>query len=244
MQSETTHQMVGVEYSLSVRFRALTTSREFDDDLNTPWDACGRRVRELVLSRGWRPPGVVVLAGQVHGTTISSVTADAAGVIRMPSCDGLISQREDAILVIRTADCVPVVLLDPVAGVHGAIHAGWKGTLENIVGNCVEAMKGMGAEAHRMRAWIGPSISGSVYEVSDEMISVFGERWGRLGSFCKGRLLNLPELNRLQALDAGLEAANVVDCGLCTYSLPSVYHSHRRQGRERGHEFTICGFAE
>ncbi len=83
--------------------------------------------------------------------------------------DGLVSKDPDVALVIETADCYPVLLEDAEAGVIGAAHAGWRGTVSGVALNTLRAMIDLGARADRVRVAIGPGISGAQYEVGPEV---------------------------------------------------------------------------
>ncbi|MBI1291337.1 hypothetical protein GC173_08860 [bacterium] len=219
-------------------FVCFTTGLALGDGESTTIDQAAALLAPLLPA----PPVATVFAGQVHGTTVLPPPGCAKGVMRIPSCDGLCTDKDRVALVIRTADCLPLVLLDAEARVCAGLHAGWRGTLENMVARGVEAVTALGARKDRLRLWIGPCIRGDVYEVSEELIGTFVGRWGHLGDFHSGRLLNLPALTRLQAEAAGIVAEQIVDSGLCTYSDAPTFHSHRRQGSKRGHEYTVCGF--
>ena len=82
-------------------------------------------------------------------------------------CDALVTDRPDVVLLVRVADCVPVLLADPVAGVIGAAHAGRQGLVEGVVEGCVTRMRELGAAG--IEAWVGPHICGSCYEVPEAL---------------------------------------------------------------------------
>lgn len=234
--------MIATRESLARDFICLTTHRAFDGDVKTPWDEAGERLRELLRQEGC-DPRAVVFAGQVHGSDIVHIGPGEQGITRRDGCDGLVTAEPGVMLVIRTADCLPVVLVDEEAGICGGFHAGWRGSFGNIVGRGIALMTTLGASPERLRGWIGPSICAAAYEVSEELIADFRKAHGHLGNFTNGRLLDLPELNRLQAQAAGMAPGALADSGLCTFTRGELFHSHRRQGNARGHQFTVCGFA-
>ncbi|MFI0721136.1 peptidoglycan editing factor PgeF [Streptomyces sp. NPDC021224] len=122
-----------------------------------------RAAREL-----GRDPGRVVWMNQVHGRDVAVVDRpwgdEPAG-----SVDALVTTRADLTLGVLTADCVPVLLADPVAGVAAAAHAGRPGMTAGVATAVVETMITLGAAPGRMTALLGPSVCGKCYEVPAEM---------------------------------------------------------------------------
>lgn len=225
-------------------FFCATTHRTFDGDLATPWQEAGKRLALLLEQEQGKRPAAVALAAQVHGADVCVVDPGPGDgpVLQMPHCDGLVTARAGVALAVRTADCLPVVAVDPEARICGVFHAGWRGSLGNITGEGIGRMKELGADPGRMLVWIGPGISGRRYEVSAEMIADFAGRWGHLGCFHARRMLDLPVLNALQARAQGVGEGRVSFSGFCTWERDDLFWSHRRDGRKRGHLFTICGF--
>jgi YfiH family protein len=114
----------------------------------------------------------LVTCHQIHSPDVVAVEAPWRREDN-PRADALVTVRRGVALGILTADCVPVLLADPAAGVIGAAHAGWKGALDGIVAATVEAMVGLGAAPGRMRAAIGPCIAQRSYEVGPEFPAPF-----------------------------------------------------------------------
>ncbi|GAA2078237.1 peptidoglycan editing factor PgeF [Streptomyces albiaxialis] len=112
-------------------------------------------------------PDEVVWMRQVHGRDVAVV--DAPFGEDPPPVDGVVTARRGLALAVLTADCTPVLLADPVAGVTGAAHAGRPGLLAGVVGETVEAMRGLGAEPARIIARTGPAVCGRCYEVPEAM---------------------------------------------------------------------------
>lgn len=144
--------------------------------------------------------------------------------------DGLVTDRRDVVLLVRAADCVPVLLADPAAGVLGAAHAGRQGVAADVVTATVEAMRDLGATD--VTAWVGPHVCGACYEVPealrDEVAAVVPETrattsWGT------------PALDLGAGVATQLRAAGarVVDVAACTLESPDLY-SYRRDGAGSG----------
>ncbi|MEU2877519.1 peptidoglycan editing factor PgeF [Streptomyces sp. NPDC007070] len=130
--------------------------------------AAVRANRELAAKSLGLDPARVVWMNQVHGDDVAVVdgpwTTDPA-----PPVDGLVTAVRGLALAVLTADCVPVLLADPVAGVVAAAHAGRPGMVKGVVPAAVEAMTSLGAEPARIVARTGPAVCGRCYEVPEAM---------------------------------------------------------------------------
>ncbi len=109
----------------------------------------------------------LVTGYQVHGT-VCRVVEEPWPPEAAPEADALVTTRPGIMLGVVTADCAPVLLADPAAGVIGAVHAGWRGALDGVLETTVTAMCGLGAAPARLRAAIGPCIAQASYEVGPE----------------------------------------------------------------------------
>lgn len=165
---------------------------------------------------------------QVHSPDV--VTVDGPLALR-PNADALVSATEGVCLSILTADCQPVLFADPQARVIGAAHAGWRGAVEGILGNTVEAMVQLGATRENIRAVIGPCISQRAYEVGPEFFYTFtAEDADNSRFFTNGTgdrmLFDLPSYGLHRLREAGVGHAEWI--GHCTYSDPARFYSFRR----------------
>ncbi|MGW7008871.1 peptidoglycan editing factor PgeF [Streptomyces sp. NPDC054933] len=127
-----------------------------------------RTNRELAAKALGLAPGDVVWMNQVHGNDVAQVVAPW-GDAPVPAVDAVVTARPGLALAVLTADCVPVLLADPVAGVVSAAHAGRPGLVAGVVPAAVEAMTRLGARPERITAFTGPAVCGRCYEVPDEM---------------------------------------------------------------------------
>jgi hypothetical protein len=193
----------------------------------------GHGIKDLVVFR------------QIHSTTVVTLTERPQGVIE---ADAMVTNRPDLLLGILTADCSPVLLADPDAGIVGAAHAGWKGAAGGIVAATVRAMVDLGADPKHIRAAIGPTISGANYEVGPEtaaQITALDQSAAGHISTPQGKTrehFDIPGLLQEQLFGAGVGL--VGDLGLCTYALPERYYSHRwatHHGKTTGRQISIIG---
>lgn len=172
---------------------------------------------------------------QVHSDRI--VLAEEISPGDIPEADAIISRNTDAVLCIRTADCVPVLAWSEDARLVAAIHAGWRGLALGIVEKTVRAMKSMGAVD--IRASIGPAIGRCCYEVKADVVEALGvepETDGRGSLF-----VDLPMAAASQLGKAGLKQ-NAIDMkALCTSCNNDRFFSFRRQGEKAGRNISVIG---
>ncbi|MEV5152358.1 peptidoglycan editing factor PgeF [Streptomyces werraensis] len=127
-----------------------------------------RTNRELAAKALGVDPDRVVWMNQVHGAD-AVVVDEPWGDRPVPEVDAVVTARRGLVLAVLTADCVPVLLADPVAGVAAAAHAGRPGLVAGIVPAAVRAMTGLGADPARIVARTGPAVCGRCYEVPEDM---------------------------------------------------------------------------
>ncbi|GGO87093.1 laccase domain protein [Nocardioides phosphati] len=203
-------------------YDALNLARVSDDDPGAIRDNW-----RLVLE-AFAPDGATLCdMQQVHGAEVALADpgADAA-----PVCDAIVTDRTDVVLAVRVADCVPVLLADPAAGVVGAAHAGRLGVQQDVVGATVARMRDLGARD--VTAWVGPHVCGSCYEVPPAMQDEVAAAEPSTRSTTSW---GTPALDLGAGVRAQLERAGVTVelLGPCTLESDSLY-SHRRDGAAAG----------
>ena len=193
------------------------------------------------------PLEAFVSVTQIHSRKVRTVghVERGAGIFYRADfeCDGYVTAERDVALCVKIADCVPILLSDPDAGVIGALHAGWRGTAARIAREGVEKMCALGAEKENIRAAIGPSICGECYEVDEpfkeQFLSMAGdeltERFVLPDAEKEGKYkVDLKAVNREILLSAGLLEENIDVTDLCTSCRDDLFYSHRKSGGERG----------
>ncbi|MFJ9108044.1 peptidoglycan editing factor PgeF [Streptomyces sp. NPDC102283] len=125
--------------------------------------------RERAARRLGLDPAGVVWMNQVHGRDVAVVDGPWGADAEIPAVDAVVTARRGLALAVLTADCTPVLLVDPVAGVVGAAHAGRPGLVAGVVPAAVEAMVALGAHPSRITAHTGPAVCGRCYEVPEAM---------------------------------------------------------------------------
>ncbi|CAL9423648.1 Polyphenol oxidase [Streptomyces sp. enrichment culture] len=128
-----------------------------------------RTNRELAAKSLGLGPDRVVWMNQVHGADVVVVDEPWGASPEIPSVDAIVTTRRGLALAVLTADCVPVLLADPVAGISAAAHAGRPGMIAGVVPAALRAMTDLGADPSRIVARTGPTVCGRCYEVPEEM---------------------------------------------------------------------------
>jgi polyphenol oxidase len=192
--------------------------------------AAVRENRRLAASAGLGlDPADVVWMNQVHGNAVAVVTErqpDGSA----PTVDALVTDRRGLALAVLTADCVPVLLADPVAGVVAAAHAGRPGLAAGVVPAAVAAMVELGALPERITAAVGPSVCGRCYEVPavlrDEITALEPDAWSQTSWDTPA--LDLPAGVRAQLARIGVVRHEMSH--ICTME-SSDHFSYRREQR-------------
>ena len=189
----------------------------------------------------------LVVTKQTHTDTVRVVTEKdwGRGLSKAPfsPCDGLITNTPGTALVVFTADCTPIVLWDEKTGAVGAVHAGWRGTAQDIAGKAVAAMQeNFGCNPAHIRAAIGPNIGPCCFQTDEDvpkaMLQTYGagaeEHIRRAGD---KYYVNLKEINARSLRRAGV--AQIEISGECTMCNPQTYWSARVHGNRRGSQGAI-----
>ena len=186
-------------------------------------------LRRVVERAGLRPKAVIGM-GQVHGAVVRRVEGGSNEVVA--GCDGLVTGRPEVALVARSADCLPIVVWDPVRRVIGVAHAGWRGIRAWVARGLVEEL-GSG----ELQAAIGPGIGPCCYEVGPEFEEWFPQQVVRRQG---KRFLDLRGAACSQLMRAGVAEGNIQVAGWCTACTPEHCHSYRRDGAAAGRMATVA----
>ena len=185
--------------------------------------------------------GDFVFARQVHGARARVVTESGrgSGAFRLDDAidgiDALVTASPEVVLAILTADCVPIVLHDPVAGVLACVHAGWRGTVAGVTAAAVAAMRGLGTRPSDVVAGIGPAIGADRYQIGPDVHEAVSRSFGpaapafiRPDPSAPGRwLLDLPSANRHALREAGVPGPQIHATDLVTGPAPGHFFSDR-----------------
>ncbi len=180
--------------------------------------------------------GRLFFPAQVHGAGVMELAGDEAQLdVVMSEVDALVSGHADIACAVRTADCVPILLADPTTGRVAAIHAGWRGLEAGVVHS---AARQLGGSPDRWLAAIGPHISVSAFEVSQDV----AERLAACSSADTPIVqepnqkphVDLLAITRAQLEREGVAAHNIDVVEGCTKSQPESFYSYRRDGKLGG----------
>jgi YfiH family protein len=206
------------------------------------WGPTAREARDETVSRvrvALADTGRLLLMRQVHGTVVLHAPWDGA-----PEADAAVAEEPGLALGVATADCLPVLLVDPARGAVAAAHAGWRGTAAGVVARTVEALLAGGSRPADLVAGIGPGIGPCCYEVGEELRDAFGpdgEAFFRPGP--RGRPhLDVRAANVRQLQDAGVRADRIHHVEDCTACRPDLYYSYRRDGKDTGRMISFVGY--
>jgi YfiH family protein len=189
-----------------------------------------------LLGGGWSFSG----CWQVHGAEVRVVRERPDPLSEQEHCDALATREPGVLLGVKTADCVPVLLADARAGACAAVHAGWRGTLQEIVARALSKMsEEFGTRPADVRAAIGPAALACCYEVGPEVVEAFRTRFADAGDLFtpteEGRaLVDLQRANREQLTAAGVRPERVHTLPLCTICCPDLFFSYRRDRKLHG----------
>ncbi len=186
----------------------------------------------------------VVRVRQVHGTIVIRADALEPGVLHEVPGDALVVTKPGIIAAVATADCVPILLLEPEARWAAAVHAGWRGTLAGILSRTLDAAREDGIAPERMLAAIGPAIGGCCYEVGDDLAESFAVA-GLPVTRAAGRAkatLDLRACNEQLLTSAGLRRSRIQFCGPCTRCHAETYHSYRADRDAAGRQLSWIGW--
>ncbi len=183
-------------------------------------------------------PEQLVFPRQTHTNCVADL--DRVPENELNETDALVTNLPGICLCVQTADCVPVLLFDPVNRAIAAVHAGWRGTVKKIAGAAVVKMQSKyNSKPEDLLAAIGPSIGPEVYEVGDEVVNEvrkylpFPEKTLQKNKSGKFHF-NLWEANHQILLAAGLTENNIEISEECTFREEAKYFSARREGIETG----------
>lgn len=234
-----------------------TRSGPGDDRFDLAWrqgdDPAPVRKRLAAAARALDvdPEGICCVE-QVHGSHALCVDTPPLYNDGAPCCvcgefDALVTNQPGITLLIRVADCVPILLYDPVRRVVAVIHAGWKGTLAGIASATVERMNShYGCRPRDLLAGIGPSIGPCCFEVGDDVAADFRKTSAVGNSVVEGRdsvRIDLVEANRAGLLGKGLMRHNIESSGYCTACGLDIFFSYRAEQGDTGRFGLFAGLS-
>jgi polyphenol oxidase len=176
---------------------------------------------------------------QVHSADVMIANGPVRGRRWLGQADGMVTDHADVVLAMRFADCTPLLFHDPVRGVIGMAHAGWRGTVRGIGANTVRLMqRAYGSNPADIRIGIGPAIGPSHYQVGEEVVAAVQDYFGTVDGLIRRHpddgtaYLDLWAANALDVRRAGVQ--QVETSGICTVDCNGEFFSHRAEKGRTG----------
>lgn len=163
------------------------------------------------LEHNKKLPRAIIKPHQTHSVHVAAISTVniVDKIVNIPDTDGVVTEEKDILLTCITADCVPIIFVDPVAHVIGISHQGWKGTTDGMVPAMIQSMIKIGAQTSHIYCAFGPAINICCYH------------------------MNLYEINRKLLLEQGIKAQNIDVFPFCT-CCDERFYSYRREGGIKG----------
>ena len=177
---------------------------------------------------------------QVHSDGVKTVMTDEDIENTEEKFDALVSDRTGIVVGVKTADCVPVLIGDPVTGSYAAIHAGWRGTVASIVVRAIERLqREYGSEPRNMIAAIGPAAGCNNYEIGTDVIEAFEAAFKPAGKYFSAiseghAMIDLHLANADQLLSCGVSTENIYIAPYCTMERIDLFFSYRVEKKLNG----------
>ncbi len=189
----------------------------------------------------------LIMAQQVHGDRVAIVDESQAGrgacrhADAIPETDAMVTASRSVALAVLTADCVPVLVVDPVREAIGIAHAGWRGTLSMIAAGTVLKMQdAFGTDPADCLIVLGPAIGPCCYTVGADVALQFQHTFPSAACVIEARL-DLRQAIRTQLTAIGVETYSISSVGGCTACDPALFYSYRGEGGRTGRMMSVIG---
>lgn len=215
------------------------------------------RMRQLWCRAIGVDPARLVTTGQIHGNDVLRVTTAHAGRGAPPGsalagiADAMITSDPGVILLSMHADCLPILLVDPITPAVGVVHAGWRGTVANVAGAAITALtESFGTDPMNVRAFLGPAIAAACYEVREDVATAWTALVGAddqglaLGTRGDRWTFDVAAGNAFLLRAAGLRPEHIESSGICTRCDGHEWFSHRGQGSLTGRFGALIALGE
>ena len=189
-----------------------------------------------VITQAFGGGNTTAMLRQIHSAQV--VRADNGWGYERPEADAVVTDRAGVLVGVRTADCVPILLVDPVRKAVAAVHAGWRGTVAGVLESALHQLsEHYGSRPADLEAAIGPSIGGCCFEVGSDVASQFSAEFVVASN--PRPHVDLAANLRSRLADCGV--SNVTSVAECTKCLPDRFFSYRGQGGATGRMLSVVG---
>jgi YfiH family protein len=216
-----------------VPFCSMNLGLSVNDEEENVW-----KNRELFFGKLGVELSQVSRCYQVHGNEVLHVNEPVTN----EKFDAQITNKPNVYLAVSIADCTPILIHDEKKNAIAAIHAGWKGTVGNIVSNTLQKMQtNFGTKGENCKAYIGTCISYDNFEVGDEVAEHFDDTLKRFDSQKQKHFVDLKAANKKQLLDFGVLSKNIETSSYCTVNNNDLFFSHRKEKGNTGRMMAVIG---
>lgn len=194
--------------------------------------------RELFFNELGIPLSQLAISHQVHGNEVLLVTEPG----KKEGYDAQITNHKNIFLVVSIADCTPILIYDTKNEAMAAIHAGWKGTVGNIVSKTLQKMQEhFGTKGENCKAFIGACIAYENFEVGEEVAVNFADTLKRFDTQKQKWFVDLKKANSEQLLAFGVLPENIEISDYCTVANNDLFFSHRKEKGKTGRMMAVIG---
>jgi len=248
-------QLIESELFSSIGVRAFFTDRRggvshppydtlnFGQDIGDEQHAISTNIERLIQQAGLNSPPHQ--AKQVHGK--EHLVCHGEGFVHSDEADILITSESNTPVAVRTADCLPVLLADPIAKVIAAVHAGWRGTAQRVVVKAIELMQKKGATLDNIHATLGPSIGACCFEIGIEACNqlVASTEHASLAIVQREKIhADLSAINIMQLKETGILDEQIESKHSCTQCHPELFYSYRRDQGQTGRHLAVVALGD
>ena len=181
----------------------------------------------------------IVVLEQIHSTNINFFNSKTNAILeKVSDTDGVITKDKETVLIVRNADCLPLIFVEKKSGIIGISHQGWRGSIKRMAQKMVNKMVNIGAKKEKIIVAFGPTIGSCCYNIDENRYYEFQEEFygysNKVFSYRGGKIFfNLIFLNYLQLIEEGLEKKNIDFFPFCTQCDKKRFFSFRRQKKEK-----------
>lgn len=196
-------------------------------------DARSETIRAEMMRTQGLEDRVVSRGKQVHGAHVEIITSETSSYV--DNTDALVTSTEGITLGVVTADCVPIILLDPQQHIAGAIHAGWKGIVAGVIEQTIRVMHKEGADPSRILVSIGPHISACCYSVPFERARQFSDMFlNETVAVQKGTewYVDIGKASRIMLMKSGISESHIDAVAPCTSCRNDQFYSYRKDSKD------------
>jgi YfiH family protein len=211
------------------------------------WDSPERvtRNRQRFLSALSLEETCLATLHQVHSNRVH-IIGDLAGEWNQPEGDALVTRLPGITLAVQTADCLPILIADPVKKVIAAVHSGWRGALSRVLSETVREMRNaFDTHPADLLVAVGPGIQACCFQVGPEVAQLFSEKYQDrslivpMPEIPDKYLVNMERSSEIQCIEAGIDPDNCYSLGACTRCNTDEFFSYRAEGARTGRMMAV-----